>query len=222
MPEIKKFLLFFIAYVLLVWTTISVARAQDVSINKQNEVYLSLNSLYMGPTFGMTYKRGVSDKMLLNVGLSHISGGSSGYMPGNSSSFESNSKDFNIGTNLGLEWRTSLGERIDLLYGFAALLHYGTGSSTDDDPNIPVELRTLKHSYWSTGLGANVGVLINIRNGFYVAGEFTPSLMYSEAKYERIDNDEILIDKNTSTNYLISNQSVKVSLVYRWGKASGV
>ncbi len=220
MQEHKKFLLAFISYVVLVSSTISITRAQESVINKKNEVYLSLNSLYMGPTFGMTYKRGIGQKMLINVGLSHVAGGSSKYMPGNSTSFETSDKDFNFGTNLGLEWRTPLSERIDLMYGVSGIFHYGMGSSTHEDPNIPVEFRTLKSSFWSTGIGVNVGVLIQIKNGFYVAGEFTPSLLYSKAKYEENVNNEIVTNNNYATSYLISNQSVKVSLVYRWAKNS--
>ncbi|MCJ7447220.1 MAG: hypothetical protein MUO72_05990 [Bacteroidales bacterium] len=66
------------------------------------------------------------------------------------------------------------------------------------------------------GLGFNSGFILKILNNFSISAEIIPQLLFEYTSVERIDGPYKVRDTNMGGSFNLSNNSVRVSLIYAW------
>ena len=94
----------------------------------------------------------------------------------------------------------------------------GYRRNRSDSPNLPEDLRALDDLYIYPGLGFKSGVILNIKNDFFISAELSPQILYKYYSHERITNSELRKERTTGFDLNLNNESVRISLIYRWTK----
>ena len=155
---------------------------------------------------------------MLNFGLVRLNAEFDALKPAFSNSYNEDRFSISGGLKVGLEKRKSVREPIQFIYGVDLQAVLSNTGRTTDNPNLPIELRTLHNTSVSTGLGFNLGFMLDLGKNFFVGAELTPSILYRLTTSDRLGADAIFVEKTSSIDLNISNQSVRLSAIYRWDR----
>jgi len=200
----------------IITLTVSLFARQDPLSNKR-EIYISSSAISAG-NFGIQYKSGLNENTLIRLALISINTGFESFTPAVTNEFRTSDFDMNGGFEVGLEKRFSSSEKLKIFYGIDLICNSGYGKNISSNPNLPEDLRALDDFYIYPGLGFKSGVILNIKNDFFISAELSPHILYKYNSHERIVNSELRKDRTTGFDLNLNNESIRISLIYRWAK----
>ena len=189
---------------------------QNTPLN-QKEIYISSSAISTG-NFGLQYKSGINESTFFRLALLSINTGFESFTPVVTNQFSSSDFEINGGLEVGLEKRSSITEKMKIFYGIDLICNSGYRRNRSDSPNLPEDLRALDDLYIYPGLGFKSGVILNIKNDFFISAELSPQILYKYYSHERITNSELRKERTTGFDLNLNNESVRISLIYRWTK----
>ncbi len=177
---------------------------------KQQEVGLVFNNL---DNFGLSYKIG-TNKSLWRLNALFINGRNSNNIIDSSEYTNSN---IGFGVKFGKEYHKTLVENVELKFGADIAFSYYQSTSDRNDNSINDYDRNSKSTNYSPGINLIFGLNYVYKDKLIIGAEILPYLSYTTRKNTNNDyeNDE-KIKEDTYLSYGLSNQSVLLSLAYRF------
>jgi hypothetical protein len=180
---------------------------------KQNEIGLVFNNLN---NFGLTYRTG-SNKSLWRFNTLFISGDSRDETS-DSTVIKQNSTGF--GLRFGKEYRKDIVDNLELRFGIDLSFTFSQSKYNYNDKTIQDEDRLDEQTTLSPGIDLVFGLNYIINDKIVIGAELLPNLSYtfgtSTEKYPYVNNGSEVKSDISEFNYGLSNNSVLVSLAYRF------
>ncbi|MCX6255099.1 MAG: hypothetical protein NTV31_11565 [Bacteroidia bacterium] len=190
--------------------------AQESDTNKIKELYLSGNLLTFN-NFGIQYKSELRNGNFFRIGVTNIFSNVSKQNFGQPSIFIPSSMTEFAGTfEVGLEKRSQITDRLTAFYGVNFVTTTSFQRTKTEDPSLSLDLRHLDVFNINPGLGFNSGFIYKISNEFSISAEVSPKLLYNYTSKERISGSNKVNDTTQGGSFNLDNQSVKISLIYKW------
>jgi hypothetical protein len=183
--------------------------------SKQREVGLVFNSLN---SFGLTFRTG-TDKALWRFNTLYLSGNNT-----KETADSSETKYTNTGFELkiGREWRKNITTNFEFRVGADLSFRYSQSKNDINDKSVRDEDYLQKSTIYQPGINLVLGFNYVIHENFVVGAEVMPFFSYSTGtsteKYYYTNNGAEVKSKISGFSYGLSNSSVLVNLVYRFGK----
>jgi len=191
--------------------------SQESENTKIKELYLSGNLLTFN-NFGLQYKSELKNGNFFRIGITDIYSEYADQKYGSSVQYPSKSTHFAGRFEIGLEKRTQITEKLTAFYGINFITSTSFQRNKREDPTLPHDSRYLDDFSIEPGFGFNSGFILNITGDFSIAAEIIPQLVFKYASSERISGSEKVKDTNTGGSLNLDNQSVRVSLIYKWNR----
>jgi len=197
---------------LLVFSVIFMVQGQS----RQNEVGLVFSSVN---SFGLTFKTG-TEKGLWRFTALNLSGNNQ-KNDQDSSTTKNHSNGF--GVKFGYEFRKTVVGNLQFRYGADLTFSFNHFKNELDDKSVYYHNNTTESTTYSPGINLVLGFNYVFLNKFVVGIEALPYLTFSTGK---ITNTNSTVNytsslttttKTTGITYGLSNTSLMVSLVYRFG-----
>lgn len=193
--------------------------ARQVLNPEQREIYLT-GSVPSVSDLGIQYKLGLNDNTLLRFGILHINSNWDKFTPAVSNEYPSSDLMINGGLEVGLEKRFAASENMQVFYGIDLICYAGYSSSRSDNPNLREDMRNLERFTVSPGLGFKSGIILNLKNNFFISAELSPQLLYRYQKLERITGADISTDRRHGFDLNLNTESLRISLIYKWKRST--
>jgi len=190
---------------------------QPVQLENSNELYFSVSPI-SPRSYGIQYKYGLSTHTAFRVALTNINIGYNSYIPAETNQFSNSDFVAHGGIEFGLEKRYMLADKIGAFYGFDFVFYGRYGHGWSNNPNLPIVSRQLNDISISPGLGFKSGFIATIKNGFSASAEISPQLLYNHSSHDRVIDSKVEADKSNALGFNMDFKSVKISLLYQWGK----
>lgn len=192
--------------------------AQESGTSGNKELSLSGNLLTFN-NFGLQYKSELKNGNYFRIGVTDILYDirNQDYgipMP----TLPSTSTDIAGTFDIGLEKRTQITNKLTAFYGINFTVMANFQRDKSPDPSLPRDLRHLDVLTISPGLGFNSGFNYKISDEFSVSAEIIPRLLYSHSRSQRISGLNKINDITQRASFNLDNQSVRISLIYKWSK----
>jgi hypothetical protein len=191
--------------------------AQESVPGKIRELHLSGNILTFS-NFGLQYKSELRNGNFFRIGLNSLNFNINKSNPGSSVAYNSVSTSFSGGFDIGLEKRKQITEKLTAFYGINFTTSVSFDRSKYENPSLPQNLRYLDSFSINPGLGFNSGFILKISDAFLISAEVIPKLILRYSSSQGIDGSDKVKHINTGGSFNFDNQSVLVSLIYRWNK----
>jgi len=189
--------------------------AQDLSVSDRHEIGISVSS-FSPAKFGMQFKTGINENTMLRIGLFNLESVFNKYSPGISNDYPENRLNLNLGLEAGFERRSLVAERLELMYGIGLNFRSLVIRNYANDPNLPVESRSLVHYLISPGIGINFGVNMKISENFILAAELLPYLAYYHRVDEQLNGTDVVRNKTNGVEFVMDSETVRLSFIFRW------
>ena len=192
--------------------------AQD-SPTKVKELYLSGNPLTLDH-IGLQYKSELINGNFFRIGLTNINSAVSknNYGQSTTPTIPSTATHFSGTFDIGLEKRKQITNKLTGFYGLNFVISTSLDRNMRQDPTLPRDLRHLTNLSINPGFGFNSGFIYKISDAFSISAEVIPQLLFKYSSNQRISGTTKVNDTIQGGSFNIDNQSVLVSLVYKWDK----
>lgn len=192
--------------------------AQESETGKIKELYLSGN-LFTFNNFGLQYKSELKSGNFFRIGVNEINFEYSKQNVGSPSAIYPSSSSLYAETfEVGLEKRMQITNRMTAFYGINFVTMTSFQRNKREDPTLPADSRHLVYFSLSPGFGFNSGFIFKITEEFSLSAEVIPRLLFKYSSTERIAGSTKVKDSSTGLSLNLDNQSVRVSLIYKWNK----
>jgi hypothetical protein len=183
--------------------------------SRQREIGIVFNNLN---NFGLTFRTG-TEKALWRFTTLHLSGGN---MTQNGDSSETKTKSAGFGLKIGREYRKTIIGNLEFRYGVDLSFNYSNSKNDVNDKSIANQDILLKVTMYQPGINLVLGFNYVIHEKVVIGAEVMPYFSYntgtSVEKETYNFNGNERKTKISGFSYGLSNTSVLVSLVYRFGK----
>ena len=191
--------------------------AQDTE-TKVKELYLSGNPLTLD-YIGLQYKLELNNGNFFRIGFTNINSSISKNNYDQSSNFYPSTTTHLSGTfDIGLEKRKQITNKLTGFYGLNIVISTSLDRDMREDPTLPRDLRHLTDFSINPGLGFNSGFIYKISDAFSISAEVIPQLLFKYSSNQRISGTTKLKDTIQGGSFNLDNQSVLVSLIYKWDR----
>jgi hypothetical protein len=212
----KKLRIYFVVIILAVFFPSSLF-AQESGKSRIREIYLNGNLLTFN-NFGLQYKSETPKGNFFRIGVTTFNSDVVKYKPGSSVLFGTISTNISGGFEIGLEKRKQLTEKLSAFYGINFTSTANFARSKNDNPAIPADLRYTDSFNINPGLGFNSGFILKITADFLMSAEIIPQILFRYSSSEGVEGSNKVKHVNTGGSLNFDNQSVRVSVIYRWNK----
>lgn len=180
---------------------------------RQREIGLVFNNL---DNFGLTFRTG-TEKALWRFNALYLAGNNTTQTV---DSIESKFTTAGFGLKLGREYRTTVIRNLEFRYGLDLSFSYSYRKSDIKYQSLSNQDAIQKSTTYQPGINLVLGFNYVILEKLVIGAEVMPSVSYTIGTgSEKASNDnKETKNKISGFNYVLSNSSVLVSLVYRFGK----
>lgn len=189
--------------------------AQPVQPEKFREIYLSMDPIGT-KTYGIQYKTNLNDHTILRFAFSSFDAGFTTTRPAQTFQYPSSTFDIGTGMEAGLEKRVSFTEKVSAFYGIDFVFGFEWIHNKSDNPSLPIDARNTNDFSFSPGIGFKSGILLELRNGIFVAAEISPMLFYRYTSDEQIVGTHTAVSRVHDLGFRANVDALKISLAYRW------
>ena len=119
---------------------------------------------------------------------------------------------------IGLEKRILITNKLTAFYGVNFTVTNSFQRNRRPDPSLPLDSRHLDNLSINPGFGFNSGFIYTLSDEFSISTEIIPRLLYSYSTSQRLSGLNKVKDIRQGASFNLDNQSVRVSLIYRWTK----
>lgn len=186
--------------------------------NKQlvKEVYITTKSLELG-NMGLQYKRSINENTFFRVCVLDLNLEASQKNSASSMSYPTDTYEMNGNVEFGLEKRRKITEKLSCFYGIDLLFEAGVQRIHTDNPTYPLSMRNTDFFHLNPGLGFGSGILLFLKEGFYLGAAVNPAIVYQFNRKDNVYVEEGK-DKNPGVSIKLGTVPVSVSFMYRWNK----
>jgi len=158
------------------------------------------------------YSHKITSNLWLKVGLIEIGGYRKNEPNKDFGGYTSTNRQLSVGLVLGLDKHSNTSLKgIDFVYGMDMRITYNGYKDSNDNPALPVEMRTHFYHDYRAGIGFTFGFYYNFSDKFAIGSQVNPYFVY----LERVDENSS-VNKVKGFEYdLFSNVSI-ISIKYRW------
>ena len=182
--------------------------------SKQKEIGLVFNNLN---NFGLTFRTG-TEKALWRFNTLFLSGSKETEI---ADSQEIKTMSNGFGIKLGREWRKTIIGNLEFRVGADLLFNFSKSKNDIDDKTVNNSDLVRESTTYQPGINLVLGFNYVIHNNFVIGAEVMPYFSYitgtSVEKYYYSNNGNEIKSKISGFSYGLSNSSVLVSLIYRFG-----
>lgn len=182
--------------------------------SKQKEIGLVFNNLN---NFGLTFRTG-TEKALWRFNTLYLSGNN---MTQTADSSETKNISNGFGIKLGREWRKTIIGNLEFRVGADLSFNFSKSKNDIDDKTVNNSDLVRESTTYQPGINLVLGFNYVIHNNFVIGAEVMPYFSYitgtSVDKYYYSNNGNEIKSKISGFSYGLSNSSVLVSLIYRFG-----
>lgn len=213
----KKFnsLLFFTSVLVLLTQNLF---SQESDKPKIKEIYLTGNLLTFN-FFGSQYKSELKNGNFLRIGMTdiHSEVRKQNYaLP--MTGLPYTSTEISGIFEIGLEKRKQITDKLFAFYGVNFVVSSNFHRNKRQDVSLPLESRRLDDYSINPGFGFNSGLIYSISDEFLISAELTPRLLYHYSTSQRVTGLDKVNDTSHAISFDLDNQSIRVSVIYKWNK----
>lgn len=188
-------------------------KAQDSIPMRAKEFYLSFSN-FSPVNVSLRYKKQISEKRYLKLGLVSLMANMNRSSNQSSSSFPVNNENYSGGLEFGVEFRKVLSRKFSMFHGPSLRGLYQYSMNENLNPSVPQNQQRNDSHTINGGLVYSLGLLFHLNSNFYLAAEISPSIYLS---YQNSGKDAA---GNRSSYYNggigFDSRSAMISLVYRF------
>lgn len=188
-------------------------KAQDSIPIHGKEFYLSFSN-FSPLNVSLRYKKQISEKRYLKLGLVSLMANMSRSNNQSSSSFPVSSENYSGGLEVGIEFRRILSRKFSMFHGPSLRGLYQYAMNKNLNPSVPQNQQKNDSHTVNGGIVYSLGLLCHLNSNFYLAAEISPSVYLS---YQQSGKDAV---GNRSSYYNggigFDSRSAMISLVYRF------
>jgi hypothetical protein len=192
-------------------------KGQTPEPGKIREIYLSGNFLTFN-NFGAQYKAETKKGNFFRIGLTSFNSTFNKTNIGSPSAYDNKTTDIGGGFEIGFEKRKQITEKLTAFYGINLTASSNFQRYKSENPSLPMDLRHTDHFSIFPGLSFNSGMILKITGDFSIAAEIIPRLLFTYSSNENINGSAKVKDIITGGSFGFNNQSLSVSLIYKWNK----
>lgn len=189
------------------------AKAQDSIPMSAKEFYLSFSN-FSPLNVSLRYKKQISEKRYLKIGLVSLMANMSSSTNQSSSSFPIKNENYSGGLELGIEFRKVLSRKFSMFHGPSLRGLYQYSMNKNLNPGVPQNQQKNDSHTINGGIVYSLGLLFHLNSNFYLAAEISPSVYLSYQNSVR----DVAGSRSSYYNGGIGfdSRSVMISLVYRF------
>ena len=191
--------------------------AQESETGKIKELYLNGNPLTFS-NFGLQYKKEIKNGNFLRIGLTNLFSQISKQDFGSASTFPTANTHLEGSFEVGIEKRNKINNRLTAFYGINFVAASSFYRQKTENPSLLRDLRHLDILSINPGFGFNSGFILSISDEFAIAAEVVPQLLYNYSTTQRIAGTDKITDTTQGGSFNFNNQSLRVSIIYKWIK----
>lgn len=188
-------------------------KAQDSIPSRAREFYLSLSD-FSPVNISLRYKKQISEKRYLKLGLVSLMANMSSSNNQSSASFPVKNENYSGGLEFGIEFRRVLSRKFSMFHGPSLRGLYQYSMNRNLNPGVPPNQQKNDSHTINGGIVYSLGLLFHLNSNFYLAAEISPSVYLS---YQKSGKD---VAGSRSSYYNggigFDSRSAMISLVYRF------
>ncbi len=188
-------------------------KAQDSIPIHAREFYLSFSD-FSPLNVSLRYKKQISEKRYLKLGLVSLMANMRRSNYQSSSSFPVSNENYSAGLEVGVEFRRVLSRKFSMFHGPSLRGLYQYTIDKNFNPAVPQNQQKNDSHIINGGIVYSLGLLFHLNSNFYLAAEISPSgyLSYQNSGKDTAGNRSSYYNAGIG----FDSRSAMISLVYRF------
>lgn len=188
-------------------------KAQDSIPIRAKEFYISFSN-FSPLNVSLRYKKQISEKRYLKLGLVSLMANMSRSTNQSSSTFPVGNENYSGGLEFGIEFRKVLSRKFSMFHGPSLRGLYQYTINKNRNPGVPQNQQNNDSHNINGGIVYSLGLLFHLNSNFYLAAEISPSVYLS---YQNSGKDAAGKRSSYYNGGIgFDSRSAMISLVYRF------